>query len=97
MVSIVAIKPSTGGENDTFDVSVQDIRKYQVGDEVEITITGCIGMVSIPPEPGFGNPKIGVKVTDQVIKVTGNLQVEGIQALIDGPADDNADGEGEDY
>lgn len=84
-----------GGENnDTFDVDISDVSKYAVGQEVEITIKGCIGMVSIPPEPGMGNPKIGVKVTSQEIKKTGSLQAEELRKLVEGDMNDYS---GEDY
>lgn len=82
------------GDNDTFDVDIADITKYSVGQEVEITIKGCIGMVSIPPEPGMGNPKIGVKVTSQEIKKTGTIQDEELRKLVEGDMNDYS---GEDY
>lgn len=81
-------------DNDTFDVDVADVTKYAVGQEVEITIKGCIGMVSIPPEPGFGNPKIGVKVTSQEIRKTGSIQAEELRKLVEGDMNDFSD---EDY
>ena len=94
----IAMLLGGGGENnDTFDVSVEDVTKYSVGQEVEITIKGCIGMVSIPPEPGFGNPKIGVKVTSQEIRKTGTIQQEELRKLVEGEDDENADEEKDDY
>ena len=79
--------------NDTFDVSVEDIGKYSIGDEVEITIKGCIGMAALPPEVGIGGPRIGVKVYSQEIRKTGNAQIEDIRKLVEGEDDENPDGE----
>lgn len=78
-------------DNQTFDVSVEDIGKYNVGNEVTITIKGCVGMVSIPPEIGFGEPKIGVKVYSQEIRKTGNAQIEEIRKFVEGDMTDEGD------
>lgn len=89
------IGPSDGGDdNQTFDVTVDDITKYSVGNEVEITIKGCIGMVQLPPHAGMGDPMIGVKVYSQDIKKTGNAQIDAIRQMVDG-ADNPDDGEGD--
>lgn len=96
MVAILSIGGMTGNDDnpiDHFDVPVSDIAKYNVGDEITVTIKGCIGMVAIPPDPGIGNPKIGIKVYSQEIKKTGNLQVEELQKLVDGEDDENAEGD----
>ena len=95
MSAIIAIGKALAGEgeksdgkndihNDTFDVTVEDVGKYSIGNEVEITIKGCVGMISIPPEAGFGNPRIGVKVYSQEIRKTGNVQIEEIRKLVEG-------------
>lgn len=86
MGSIALIGPNQKDDlgNDTFDVAVEDISSYSIGQEVEITVKGCVGMISIPPEPGFGSPKIGIKIYSQDIKKTGNLQVDEIRKLVEG-------------
>lgn len=107
MVAIVSIGPkpadasSSDGKNDihndTFDVTVEDVGKYSVGQEVEITITGCIGMIAIPPEAGMGNPRIGVKVYTQEIRKTGNAQIEDIRKLVEGDVGGIGDDEYDEY
>lgn len=91
MSGIAIIGPSSekGLGNETFDVEIEDVTKYSIGQEVEITIKGCVGMVSIPPEAGFGKPKIGLKIYSQDIRKTGNLQIEEIRKLVEGEDDEN--------
>lgn len=89
MSAIITIGPKESDgkndiHNDTFDVTVEDVGKYSVGNEVEIIIKGCIGLIALPPEVGMGGPKIGVKVTSQEIRKTGNAQIEEIRKLVEG-------------
>lgn len=97
MSNMSIIGPSTSAEEmdtQTFDVTVDDVVKYNVGDEVTITIKGCVGMVSIPRDSMFGGePNIGVKIYSQDIRKTGNAQIEEIRKMVEGDISGD-DGEG---
>jgi len=89
---IATIDSDNGDENQMFEVPVEEIGSFSVGNEVTITIKGCVGMAQIPPEAGYGKPQIGVKVYSQDIRKTGNAQIEEIRAFVEGDVTD-----GEDY
>lgn len=73
------------------DIDQNQVKEFKIGDEVEITIRGLVGMLEIPPhmfgkgEEGEEAQKerstMGLRVASRTIRKLDNEQVRGIMAL----------------
>ena len=52
------------------DVSEKDVKKLKIGEKVEVTIAGTVGMLSVPPDgvDEFSSAELGIKVKSKKIE-----------------------------
>lgn len=64
------------------DLPLETIENFKVGQEVVLTVKGCVKMVEAR-DYGLEDGCIGLEVYEKNLRKTSNLQVEGIKKLSD--------------
>jgi len=82
--SLIGIPDLEFGENITIPFSLDDVGKLKIGQEIKVTISGCVTRL----EGDHHYSSIGLEVYDKSFRKTSNAQAEGIRELSD---------EGEEY
>lgn len=61
---------SSHPETVTLDLSDEEVKKFRVGQKIEITIRGSVGMLQVPPQGSSDEDPamMGVRMTGKVIK-----------------------------
>lgn len=52
------------------DISVEDVKALKIGQEIEVTIKGSVGMLSVPPDgvSEHAPPELGIRVASKTIQ-----------------------------
>lgn len=74
-----AISPEEPPETIHMDITADDLTDLKIGNEVVITIKGCVKELGANK---YSGPNLSLEVASKSIRKTGNAQMEGIRKIL---------------